>query len=142
MKTIIDNARRPLTDTDWNGRKYAADTVFVTYRPVHGGSGVVREVRLKDLKPKIRKEVQKLLDKHAPSMVECTPVKVVRGVTPCFLKENVSQHVVPRGAAPNDYEPPTITYRGDPHKFRDEMQKAYDSHPDPAFHGKVEIPNA
>lgn len=103
---------------------------------------VYQVTRLKDLKPKIRKEVQKLLDKHAPSMVECTPVKVVRGVTPCFLKENVSQHVVPRGAAPNDYEPPTITYRGDPHKFRDEMQKAYDSHPDPAFHGKVEIPNA
>lgn len=103
---------------------------------------VYEVTRLKDLKPKIRKEVQKLLDKQGSDLVEYTPIsETCRGVTPHFWKEDVSNHVVPRGAAPNDYEPPTIVYRGNPEKFRDEVQKAYDNHPDPAFRGKVDFTN-
>ena len=97
--------------------------------------------KLSSLKPKIRKEVQKLLDKQGSDLVECPPVKVVRGVTPHFWKENVSNYVVPRGSAPDDYQPPTITYRGSPEQFRDEVQKAHDSHPDPALRGKVNFTN-
>ena len=97
---------------------------------------------LKSLKPKIRKEVQKLLDKRGSDLVEYAPVKEVRGVTPHFWKENVSEYKVPRGAAPDDYEPPTITYRGNPEEFRAAVQKAHDSHPDPKFRGKVEFTNA
>lgn len=96
---------------------------------------------ISSLKPKIRKEVQKLLDKQGSDLVECTPVKAVRGVTPHFWKENVSNYKVPRGSAPDDYSPPTITYRGNPEKFRDEVQAAHDSHPDPAFRGKVDFTN-
>lgn len=139
MPRKIIGARRPEA---WGSYTPKPDEVLVVYGPaVDGGGKSVEAVSLKDLKPKIRKEVQKLLDKNTPSMVECTPVKVVRGVTPHFWKDGVSNHVVPRGAAPDDYDPPTITYRGSPEKFRDEVQKAYDNHPDPAFRGKVDFTN-
>lgn len=57
-------------------------------------------------------------------------------------KDGVATHKVPRGTAPNDWEPPEIRYTGNKDRFKDEVKRSYDNHPDPKFRGhKVEFPN-
>jgi len=131
-KVVIVDAR---IDTACRG----LDTVVVySRRPL----GAMRYAMVHDAetlickKPKMYKEVKKLLDKHPLPVVKCTPVEersVAREVIHS-MEENVSSHIVP-------HTHQEIVYRGNAQDFKDEIQRAYDNHPDPAFRGKVHLDN-
>lgn len=71
-----------------------------------------------------------VLDNGTPSVVKCTPRKSYVG----HPKEGVASHVVP-------HTHQRIVYKGSTQDFKDEIQRAYDNHPDPAFRGKVHLDN-
>lgn len=82
-----------------------------------------------------RKKCQKgkySLDSKGGNMVKCKSdggPYIAKG-----LKEGVAKHVVP-------HTHQEIHYKGNMQDFKDEVQRAYDAHPDPAFHGKVHLDN-
>ena len=80
-------------------------------------------------KHKKSKKGKFILDKDPSPVVEYARKKYVG-----HPKEGVASHIVP-------HTHQKIVYKGNTQDFKDEIQRAYDNHPDEAFRGKVHLDN-